>query len=349
MRCVSFLALGALAAAAIGVLACGDGFQTGAGGGGGATTTTTVTTSNGGGGSSTTSSGGGADPACEKGERCIPAVPQGWVGPLAIETSTSVDGNPAPCGEGFDSFVTAFVGPIDSPPVSCHGCGCSSPNDVECGPPTIELHANPNCAGGATDYSGPAPGAEGVCAAITPANALSGKIVLPSEPVTGSCMPSGGGIASAPDATWSGRAATCQASALGAQCSGGGVCAPKPNAPYANVCVAQDGKASGCPSGFDNQLVVYKDQLDMRACTECACGAPTGGSCGTSVAMSNASPCDTQDKALASGCVTASTAWNFLKWVANPSQLGTCASTGGDPTGSVVPDKPVTLCCVDSI
>jgi hypothetical protein len=118
-------------------------------------------------------------------------------------------------------------------------------------------------------------------------------------------------------------------------------------------CVRLDKADDECPSDYKERHELFQDVDDQRACAPCTCGAPQGGSCAMKLAAFSDEACGSKvGSAYASSnegpvCfdVPDGTALRSKSAEQTFSAPGTCAQSGGAPTGQVVPAKPVTWCC----
>ena len=180
------------------------------------------------------------------------------------------------------------------------------------------------------------------------------KSVTSSTPtVSGGTCTAGGGVAANATPTWGTTGKACKGNASGGGCADGKTCQPKPRPFESGLCVSQAGEVP-CPDGlFQQQLVLYEDHDDGRACAGCACGQATGGSCTLSIQLfSNpiGSGCVTEvAKFDAGSCFDIQNNPDISGWssqVAGAPSGGTCPKSGGSPTGTVTPSVPTTFCCV---
>jgi hypothetical protein len=285
-----------------------------------------------------------ADPDCGgAGYTCSQAVPTGWNGPVVLYTGA----NPPPaCADAWtDQPVSGGFG-VKAAPATCTACACGPTAGSSCvNNGLVHLANNPTCGGGST-Y----PGNFGQCQTLSSQPFLSAR-VDPIPALGGSCAPVGGAASVGP-AAFKTQAAACEAPTLGGGCNAGGVCAPKAPPGYgAPLCVYQAGDVS-CPAAFPQKTTVFGSITDDRSCSACSCGAPSGGTCNALLQVfTGPFP----------GCLTSGPAYPFTN--GNCVQLsgqtlsgfillpngapmgGSCAPSGGAPTGAAQGAKPVTVCC----
>ena len=128
------------------------------------------------------------------------------------------------------------------------------------------------------------------------------------------------------------------------------MCAPLPEEDEPALCIWQEG-ASFCPVEFPEQLVVYQDIEDTRACSECWCGAPSGACSDGMVTVSGthtATGAPLFQSGTPVGCEPYGSGFHVgsAQWVGvAPTDAVGCQANGGVPTGSVAGAAPITICC----
>ncbi len=266
---------------------------------------------------------------------------------------------------GFDKLV--------APPAKCDACACLAEGSCIGLPATIEIRSGTCNASNVetTPFNGP-PNWNGSCTSVDamPAGKLCNGVpcsqsvsasTLPG-PTNESCTPT----VEKPNATidkheWLEGALACRAKDLD------GTCATTPEHCVNTLsegwlhCLARTGKYDVCPDNYDNEgpRWVYQDNpIDDRGCSACACGTPKDGVCIGSFRLYSEASCtteinkyqmastgplcaDLQPPGLALGSKTIS------ELSFHP---GTCAVTGGEPIGAVIPNDNensgvVTFCC----
>jgi hypothetical protein len=158
-------------------------------------------------------------------------------------------------------------------------------------------------------------------------------------PSGGTCAPSGGTLtADAP--AWQLEALVCGGAASAGTCSAG-ICAVEPAEPFGPaVCIHKDGDEA-CPEGFPARTLVYAEFADTRSCTACNCGAPSGISCPINTF---AGACGNMGIPLAPGNVCDNDNYYYVARL-GPAIGGSCPVSGGEPSGSLDPISPITVCC----
>lgn len=295
---------------------------------------------------------------------CAAPVPD-WEGPYHLITSPASPSSPATplsCPAQSPVLHTALFADFLAPdaPHVCPVCTCA-PSETNCTPP-IEWHASteeaPGDAGILTAFDAP-PGWDGSCTsdnAIPPGALCEGvpcvRSVAVSAPQMNAppCTATPLGRESKPSAAWGTLAATCIVNPLAGQCdTADEICAPE--LPGVETCVQRAGKHP-CPPDYSIPRTFHDGAADTRACAPCTCGPPEDGSC-TAIALAYSDPAcaaavgaktieantPPQGFDVPSGTALGSKA---AQVIATP---GACPPSGGEPTGTLTPGDPVTVCC----
>lgn len=263
---------------------------------------------------------------------------------------------------GFDNLV--------APPAKCDACTCSANGSCTGLPTTIEIRSGKCDVSNVqtTPFDGP-PNWDGSCTSVNamaagklcngvPCAQSVGASTLPG-PTNESCTP----MTEKPTATldkheWLEGALACRAKDLEGACATTPEHCVNPLPDGWLRCVARTGKHDVCPDNYNDfaPRFVYQDNpIDDRGCSACTCGTPKDGICTGSlrlyadslctnklnenqIASTNPFCADLSPPGLAIGSKTfgALTYWP-----------GTCAVTGGEPKGTVIPndDGVSTICC----
>lgn len=168
----------------------------------------------------------------------------------------------------------------------------------------------------------------------------------------GMCPGSGGAVMGAEP--WMNQEDVCGAMTTGGEgCGNQMACVPKGGGAYTGpVCIRQNGGAP-CPAAFPNTIAAAMGEMDNRGCTACQCGAPTNVTCtGGSYTIYDIDACMGNMNQVIDSMVCAdvttlldNNTGSFLLTTAPQATGGMCAPSGGQPTGGVVPQGPVTICC----
>jgi hypothetical protein len=316
---------------------------------------------NGGAGGSGGSGGGpssGTGPVCEG--QCVPLGSVDWVGPAllwigkegeapACPPNAPVEGSPM-----FDNL---------NAPTTCGACKCDAPSG-SCAFSTKLTAAAATCAGDGpgvphTSFDAPA-GWDGSCtaASLIPANQKCNGVncvqsltlaplTLTEEPCGVSTEP----VASKLPYTWGTVARSCRGIAYGPCATPSEVCAPAVEPGFAQ-CIVQKGD-NECPATYPDKHLLYKGFADTRACTPCACGAPSGSTCKAFVSVWGDGACSSpvvagSVDAAGSKCldVPSGSALGSKLATAPVYSPGVCQVSGGEPMGEAVPEEPSTFCCL---
>jgi hypothetical protein len=315
-----------------------------------------------------------APPTCTGlGNLCVPPIPAGWTGPIALYDNGLQAGGPAPSPVPCSSADGAYTQPFPNSTSTQLGhytptavqptCGCScgaTVTGVTCPNPTVEVGTS-SCPVGGTTATGTA---TPTCTQLTTQDINSIQVTLGTAS-GGSCATNETGL---PVPTWSsttGWEGTGNACFTGTTnygttgCTGGDICVPPPPTPFSNgaVCIYFPGQQS-CPpgSGYTTPHDYFSGASDTRGCSySCTC-TPTGVACTSDVTVSNQASCTggiTLNN-LPNGCTPSSgTPENiqpaFIQ--ATVSSSGSCTfaagaiSGGAQATGGVTPNGQVTVCC----
>jgi hypothetical protein len=289
-----------------------------------------------------------ADPDCQQGFECAAPVPEGWEGVYAV--SRFQDGQPVPSCAGGGEAETLFTGPAG--PAECTACSCGPVEQATCGPPQILCWQGSTTCQGLTPVDWTQQLASGACGKpplLGGSLGLSCRLAGPPavlEP--GACAPSAVDFPN--KATWDGQVAACAATA-GGGCDGGGACVPKPAGDAQSVCIRQEGSQT-CPAGWTTALQAFTGGSDMRGCNACSCGDPGTSCAGGSYSFYDFDNCmmggDPPGMIASNTCTDVSTLMDGGTWsiqASLPAANGACAAQGGEPTGGVQTDGPMTFCC----
>jgi hypothetical protein len=251
--------------------------------------------------------------ACASRERCVPPVPSGWQGPLAVGAS----GGRACPPEYPASFGDLNTG-LQVGSAFCV-CGCSV-DLVTCTLP-------PTAGGDIAPASCGSPNFSRECFQVTAVPSCS------TQP-TGDVQPS----------FWQSTQLACgQAIAFGA--CGDGTCYPNPDS-FGPLCIAALGEQR-CPAAFPHGQLYHRGLSDTRSCGgNCACST-SGAAC--QLLYTFCSPFGEFPQQLANEgeqvCLEPDVSLSIdgLGVVNN----GSCTADGAVLEGAVTPADPVTVCCLE--
>ncbi|HEX4456859.1 MAG TPA: hypothetical protein VIA18_02765 [Polyangia bacterium] len=220
---------------------------------------------------------------------------------------------------------------------SCSTAGCSCTGVESCSVET-ESYQGSACGGESDDNS-----ASSTCRNFDVTGATKGVSVAAIAGNGGSCSPSGS--SSAPAATWTTKDTFCATAYRGGGCTGGMICVPKQQSE--TTCEVADGTVACDPGYTATGGPWFTGDNDGRSCA-CACGAASGGSCGTSVAFYAASGCSgTAALTLAAStqnCSPPGTPYESLKIVGGTAP--SCGAATANVTGTLAGTGPQTYCCL---
>lgn len=273
-----------------------------------------------------------------------------WIGPF--------DKAP-PCPEvaplpGFEGFSDLIPDPFQCPSCSCSPAGCALPESI---------HASAGkCPGDGSEQVpwDAAPGWEGVCSAdgAIAAGASCGgspcQSVTLAAPVIEPCKPVATGPLVAPTSHWGTRARECLVTLSDTCPVEGELCAPDPPDGFA-LCIYRDGDEPklACPESYPLRHVVYSWADDGRACSDCHCGDPEGGSCAALVSVFSDGLCSklvgsyllTSDMDKACHDVPPGVALGSKDAMWTMDKPAACAPSGGEAAGDIHGGGPMTYCC----
>jgi hypothetical protein len=299
-----------------------------------------------------------ADAACGDYE-CVDTAPDGWGGPYRVTTSTLPVPAPVQCDGGTapETFFSEPAGPAE-----CSACSCGDIQGASCSPAGITCWTGSTTCMGANTQDLTAALQNAQCNKptnqVANTSQLSCSLTAPAAVAqNGSCAPSAVDFPN--KAKFGNEVDACPLPTSGGGCGAGKACVPKGIDPTQSVCVRQDGAGKACPSGFSVTVQAYQDAVDSRGCADCVCGdaatACSGGGylfhdlnqCmgnggGDPPITINSVACDNVTPAL-DGQSTSFASWSIETTAAMPT--GTCAPKGGEPTGQLNLQGPVTFCC----
>lgn len=136
-------------------------------------------------------------------------------------------------------------------------------------------------------------------------------------------------------------------------CEGGSVCLAKGSGQYDSpACVSQSGTVA-CPGGFPELIEAYSGTTDTRGCSQCECASNTLSCEGSKFTIWDVDGCASggaDDIDIPVGSCVGTEPYvdnNACSYRATIGALaGSCATSGGEPTGELVPDGAVTYCCL---
>jgi hypothetical protein len=323
------------------------------------------------------------DPDCQPTHTCVPPVPSGWQGPVAVYDGSGASPDCFESG-GYPSIVVTANASFSPGTASCPTCACGSPTGASCAV-DVFVYSNPDCTG--TSWGPPAtptdPNPPTQTFTATGSCAFLPNLCQPPTPagagftnlrVTGTCQAQTQGQKEIPAPTWAASVRACgDVSLSGKGCgTSNSACVPKPASPFkGSPCIHQTGDVA-CPSGaYSKKTVYYQSFTDSRDCSPCACGTNLSGASCTNATLKlyTNDSCSANEQTLNSTntCVALAVDADPLTsyqpcvniggngiadtragiFTGTPSASGAqCPATGGVLTGQAAASQPVTFCCL---
>jgi hypothetical protein len=272
---------------------------------------------------------------------CLQAAPDGWDGPTALRIGSSL---PAKCAGDYASEVARGGTAVKADDAECSTCTCTPENPGCADYLDFVSSVSSNC--GAPRCADPV---MTNCEQITSSciSGLSTGYIGAKLPAgTQSCSPSEQSPAVS-DPSWQLDMLACSAgdSLVRGGCKREELCAPKLPSD-AELCIVHDGDVA-CPDGaYSEKRTFYTGFDDSRDCSACSCAQD----CNYDWKVFGAADTNCSQPALVtvSGemCVGVTPDVDKVRVGLAITGDGSCAASGGDPTGGVDPTGPITACCV---
>ncbi len=268
-----------------------------------------------------------ADPDCAAGAQCVPAVGSAFTLGITVNAASF-----CPAMFSARSVVNEGLAPVGA---DCPTSTCSCTPSMSCSSGVTSWPAS-GCSGESDANS-----AAAVCRNF---NVSAPTVGLSSDPTIinggGSCGV--GGTSARSGTAWASTQRFCQTSAIGGGCAPGNVCVPKLSVA---TCAVADGQVACDPGYTEMTGPWYTDFTDGRSCA-CACGAASGGACGTTIGIYTSTDCSGTPavtmNANQSLCTAAGTYHTTkILGVTQP----TCGAPSTTLTGALMPTGRQTLCC----
>ncbi len=291
-----------------------------------------------------------ADPACQPDYECVPDVPTDWTGYAYSATVTVPAPSPSLCPD--TTMPDLYLANPSGAPAQCDACSCGAVQGASCGYPVMDCFEGSDACGNGVDgtfnnngtcqnFGNPWDDGTDDSCIMAQVSQLSGTPTCPAS----------GGTATLPLA-WGSQVQICDMpSPHGTGCSTGEVCVPSAETAFPDICITRDGDHS-CPSGWLGETA-YSGATDGRGCSACGCPTLTGITCsyGT-ITVWDAGNC----LAGGSGAINIGTSCvdisdyadnnsGSYRFQSGSLSGGSCAPSGGQPTGTVTPTGPITVCC----
>jgi hypothetical protein len=152
---------------------------------------------------------------------------------------------------------------------------------------------------------------------------------------------------------WGSEVNACPVKQTGGGCGDGQACAPKaPDGSAQSACFKLTG-AKQCPAGFSTVINAFTSGTDSRGCSDCSCSDPATACSGGAYTFYDLSDCtsvnaDPPINVASNNCTNVSSLLDQSSWSVAykaPTASGKCQASGGQPTGEMKTDGPVTFCC----
>jgi hypothetical protein len=293
-----------------------------------------------------------------------------WLGPKAAMPKCCPGAKGCDTAGAVPTMKYRLFKDLVAPPAECEPCECE-PSEGTCTelPQTIEIRAGTCGQSGVSSlpFNGPA-GWDGMCSAdgALPAGAMCDGVPCAQSvwapplagPTKEACIPKKAAPSAVVEpADWVMGGLACQGKPRDEICPYTDETCYEDPGPGWLQCVYHDGIYDHCPDNFwPDPIVMYpEDVVDDRGCEACSCGEPAGSGCFGAIRVYNDGACSSQftDVTVSSfgdGCENVQPPGHILgaKSIENLGYMpGTCAASGGHPTGGVTEHvtKAVTFCC----
>ncbi len=303
-----------------------------------------------------------ADIQCQSGFMCVPDLPGGFIGPVALfnfEGGAPAQ-SPPNCAAPYDKALTIEHNTPVAAPAVC-SCTCGAPQGATCSPPSAGLYTAVNsCSASPPPFSGTLVAAPG-CQPLANQGGINDFMFLSTGVASGGmCQANQSATPPAWNSStgWATTGEICGFTTPHAYpttngCPSGQICVEKPPAPLTSpkLCVYTPG-AAPCPSPYNATFTYYDGGTEGRICSgTCGCGAPSGINCNSAVKLLSGT-CASGTNPLvisATGCQMGLNNYGNGAVSASYTQApdgGSCAPASTlQPSGNIVPANPITVCC----
>lgn len=291
--------------------------------------------------------------SCGGGAGLCVTVPDDWTGPVAV--ASAAPGVTPDCA-GLEATVTANAS-LDAPAPIC-ACDCSPAEGASCADALLAAYgADAACASDTvftqvidTDGGDPCNFIPGGVNTGEPPLVGAGYWTVTTTSAGGTCLPEP--TTDIPAASYLASVSGCAAPELDMACDSGGSCFEAPDDSFAaGLCVWRAG-AHDCPEGDFVVRSVHNrgDLVDERSCSECTCGDASGSCPTTEAQLFEGYYCNDASIAITSACTEACVGVGCETYAVSATvSIGaaeaSCPPTGGELTGELVEQDPVTFCC----
>jgi len=296
-----------------------------------------------------------ADSDCVVGFSCAPPTPGGgWVGPVSFWSGS---GTPPACTNesGFPTEAANAGILLSVAPPTCYSCECGAPQGVACQAGAITAFADSACSSLGRTLNV----VQGACIAFVSLSFDPASVRWESaQPAGGACIPRSSGSAVFPPPQWNTRMRACGDPPQNSGGCGTGTCVARQKAPFSEqFCIYQRGDLA-CPAGpYSNRSRYFAGVEDTRACSACECGLPSATSCSGTMRLYTDQSCGVDETVLTSvsqcSLLTPDPTppplpyltLRSVNYSATADAVGFCEARPSTPSGSVVPNDPITVCC----
>lgn len=257
--------------------------------------------------------GGVSSPECAPTERCVPEIPTGWDGPLAVRSGGSAD-----CPGAYPVVHAELNSGFEAGSATC-SCGCIV-DGVKC-------RLESNFTGDFFDPEGScdAPPSEDDCLNLVPDATCSPQ---PFEDIRAN--------------SWQSTELACRGATSAEACTGG-ACYPAVG-DFGSVCISSAGDVA-CPAGFPQRSLYHQGFTDTRDCSACSC-FPVDQECEMELEICSVAFYQVTLNTFEEQCFGSDDA--ALTVLSNSVlDTGTCDTSGGTLVGAAAPANPVTVCCLE--
>lgn len=280
--------------------------------------------------------------ACPSTHACLEVAPAGWAGPYVRRTDAG-DATPADCAGAYPVDGGLYALDPSSPPQSCI-CSCGDALGVTC---TATILYSQDAVCDASDATHALPHTN--CINIADTTYDYWRIL--SEVESGACsvQPS----TEIPPVEYASSVRYCGTDTRLGGCEEGELCLPIPAVPVTDVwCIVREGEHE-CPADgpYVDGGVRYTAHEDSRGCSACGCGSPEGTCSGYTATLHTENDCaisvfgGSVDGTCSLDPTASAPTIRAVRRAGDPTFNVDCAPTGGDPTGELALQDPITVCC----
>lgn len=297
-----------------------------------------------------------SDPACPTKETCpgpcVPLPPLGWSLPVLLWSGPQFEAPECPADQASSVQYEGHADPNEPP--ECPSCSCEPPTAGCELPLFLTVSTQDYCIEDPLavtyDFSGLDP--DEICNTdnAMPAGLIKSLMVGPLLMTESGCKSVTTLLPKSGDAAWKTFARACGYE-ISPCLDPRALCVSTTELPSGfSQCIYRSGEHE-CPSGYPNRRVFYDEVNESRRCSECSCGAPSGGECSAYVRVYHDAMCTT----VVAGYLLTSKMWCTDIYENSPLagktattpvyEPGACEPSGGELIGSAELIGPSTFCC----